>query len=163
MNDDLLTKHSGRGKQMYKTMLSRGCLFECTYCCNSAFKKLYPNQNHIRKRSLDNVLRELVEVKNAGRIKFVDDHFFSYTEEEIEDFCKKYKKTTNLPLQVIGVAPATFNRKKLALLVDAGLTYLRIGIQSGSENTKKLFKRRHSNKYIFFDEKIRNERKDIIA
>ena len=44
MNDDLLTKHSGRGKQMYKTLLSRGCLFECTYCCNSAFKKLYPNQ-----------------------------------------------------------------------------------------------------------------------
>ena len=92
-----------------------------------------------------------MEVKNAGRIKFVDDHFFSYTEEEIEDFCKKYKKTINLPLQAIGVAPATLNRKKLALLVDAGLTYLRIGIQSGSENAKRLYKRSHSNKYIFFD------------
>jgi radical SAM superfamily enzyme YgiQ (UPF0313 family) len=148
MNEDLFIKHSGGGKKVYKTMPSRGCHFECTYCCNSAFKKLYPNQNHIRKRSIDNVIKELMDVKNAKRIKFDDDHFFSYTEEEIEDFCRKYKKSINLPLQVVGVAPATFSKKKLALLVDAGLTYIRVGIQSGSERTKKLYKRSHSNKHI---------------
>jgi len=157
INEGLLTKHSAKGKLTYKTMPTRGCLFECTYCCNSAFKKLYPNQNHIRKRSLDNVLRELMEVKNAGRIKFVDDHFFSYSEQEIEDFCKKYKKTINLPLQVLGVTPTTFNQKKLALLVDAGLNYFRIGIQTGSENTKKLYKRSHSNKRVINIAKVVHE------
>jgi radical SAM superfamily enzyme YgiQ (UPF0313 family) len=146
--EGLLKKPTGKRKQIYKTLPTRGCVFECTYCCNSAFKKLYPNQKHIRKRNLDNVLRELMEVENAGRFKFVDDHFFSYTEEEIEDFCKKYKQTINLPLQVVGVEPVTFSKKKLALLVDAGLTYLRVGIQTGSERTKKLYNRHHSNKHI---------------
>ena len=136
MNDDLLMKYSGRKKKTYKTLPTRGCLFECTYCCHSAYKKLYPNQNYIRKRSIDNIIKELMEVKNADRIKLCDDHFFSYKEEEIEDFCRKYKNSINLPLMVIGVSPATFNRKKVALLVDAGLVYLKVGIQTGSENTK---------------------------
>jgi radical SAM superfamily enzyme YgiQ (UPF0313 family) len=156
MNEDLLSGHPGK-RSVYKTLPTRGCLFECTYCVNSAFKKLFPKQNHIRKRSLDNVLRELMEVKNAESIKFVDDHFLSYTEEEIEEFCRKYKNIIKLPLQVLGVSPATFNRKKVALLVDAGLTHLRIGIQTGSENTKKLYKRRHSNKYIIDIAKVAHE------
>jgi anaerobic magnesium-protoporphyrin IX monomethyl ester cyclase len=148
MNDDLLMKYSARKKKTYKTLPTRGCLFECTYCCHSAYKKLYPNQNYIRKRSIDNVIKELMEVKNADRIKLCDDHFFSYNEEEIEDFCRKYKNSINLPLMVIGISPTTFNRKKMTLLVDAGLVYLKVGIQTGSKNTKKLYKRSHSNKRI---------------
>ena len=148
LSDGHIHAMTGRGKKAYKTMPTRGCLFECTYCCNSAFKRLYPDENHIRKRSLDNVLKELIEVKNAESIKFVDDHFFSYTVEEIEAFSKEYRNTINLPLKVLGVSPTTFNKKKLALLVKAGLTHFRIGIQSGSGKTKKLFKRRYSNKHI---------------
>jgi radical SAM superfamily enzyme YgiQ (UPF0313 family) len=148
MNDDRLKKYSGLKKKTYKTLPTRGCLYACTYCCHSALKKLYPNQNYIRKRSIDNIIKELMEVKNADRIKFSDDHFFSYNEEEIEDFCRKYKKSINLPLMILGVSPGAFSRRKLALLVDAGLVYLKVGIQTGSKNTKKLYKRSHSNKRI---------------
>ncbi len=163
MDNRLLSCFWGTGS-MYLTIPSRGCLFACSYCCNNKFKKIYAEQAGVRKRSLKNVIKELVEIKSKSpcinEIWFDDDNFFAYTIDEIKEFCENYKTNIKLPLRIGGATPLTITKEKLSLLVDAGLTMLRMGIESGSERTKKLYKRYYTNKQIKNAARIINEFKN---
>jgi radical SAM superfamily enzyme YgiQ (UPF0313 family) len=149
MNEYLLDLHLA-GE--YMTFPTRGCPFGCTYCCNNTLNKMYSHQKPLRKRSIDNIINELKQVKTklpfTKRINFDDDAFLTYTEGEIEEFCQKYKHNINLPLIIGGATPTTVTKRKLSLLADAGLTGIRMGIQTGSERTKRLYKRRYSNQQV---------------
>ena len=151
----------------YITMPSRGCSFRCSYCCNNTLNKMYPNQKLVRKRSVDNIIKELADAKSKlpfiKRIMFDDDAFFIYTIEEIREFCEKYKYNIKLPLLIYGATPLTLTREKLSLLVDAGLTLIRIGIQTGSERTKRLYNRTYSNQQVEKVVNIINDFKDRIG
>ena len=150
MDQDLLRQEMGTA---YVTMPSRGCPFGCAYCVNSTLKKLYPDQKMVRSRDLEGVVEELKQAK-AGlpfidRIKFDDDAFFlAYGREEMARFCRRYKDEVGLPLAVTGVTPATMDEAKLADLVEAGLDFVRVGIQSGAERTRKLYRRGHTDEQI---------------
>ena len=150
----------------YFTLTSRGCPHRCTYCWNHTFSRMYPNQPFIRKRSADNVIKELMMVQSRfpfiETIQVADDAFLIRTEREIMDFAEKYKENVVLPLWVTGAHPLHVTRKKLSILVDAGLVDIRMGIQTGSERTKRLYKRHHSNQQV--EEAVRtiNEFKDKI-
>jgi hypothetical protein len=74
-----------------------------------------------------------------------DDAFFMRSDEEIEDFSSKYRREVRIPLWVTGASPSTVNRRKLDPLAEAGLTALRMGIQSASPKTKKLYRRPDAN------------------
>ena len=152
------------GRPTYVTIATRGCVFGCTYCCNNALHKLFPSQKTVRKRSVDNIIGELRLAKEKidfiENIWFEDDSFFAYTEEEIRDFCEKYKKNNiGLSLEVHGVSPQNFTKKKLSFLVEAGLKIIRVGIQTGSLRTKKLYERTYSNDLISTVAKEINEYK----
>lgn len=163
MDEILLKKHIG---EVYETMLTRGCPFGCTYCCNNTFNKMYPNQRFIRKRGMDNMIKELINVKKSlsfiKHITLVDDAFFICTLKEIKDFCNKYKKKIRLPLRIDGASPLTLTKEKLAPLVGAGLISLKMGIQTGSEHTKELYKRCIPNQKVEKAVRIINEFKSKI-
>jgi len=148
----------------YTTVASRGCFFECSYCANSALNKLNPNERGIRKRDVESIMAELTMVKKRlPFIKFIqldDDAFLAYTKEEITDFAKQYKRDIGLPLGVTGISPININVEKIALLVDSGLKYVRMGIQTASERTKKLYKRYHSNEQVEKAAKLMNQFKN---
>ena len=150
----------------YTTMPTRGCPFGCTYCCNNTFNKMYPNQKPLRKRSINNIINELVEARKLlpfiDSIYFDDDAFFCFSVNEIKEFCEKYRENVRLPLAISGATPSTLNREKLSPLVDAGLNFIRMGIQTGSERAKKLYNRRHTNQQVERTVKIINEFKDKI-
>ena len=97
-------------------------------------------------------MKELLFVKTnlpyIGRIKFDDDAFFLHSLEWMKDFAKQYKEKIKLPLMITGATPSTLKRDKLAVLVDAGLTEMRMGIQTAGERTKVLYKRPHSNEEV---------------
>lgn len=137
----------------YVTMPTRGCPFSCSYCCNNALKKLYPNQKPFRKRSLPNIISELSQMKKRmpfiKMIRFDDDAFFSYSLKEIEEFCDSYKAADiGLPLSIGGATPGTVSKEKLRLLIDAGLARVRMGIQTSSERLKILYNRHYSNREV---------------
>jgi len=119
----------------------------------------------IRKRSVDNVIKELMIAKNRlpfiEVIRFESDSFFVYRKEEIMDFAKKYKKNIGIPLQITGVTPV-ITREQLSPLVEAGLISVRVGIQTGAERTKKLYKRHHSNQRVEKAVRLIHEFKDRI-
>lgn len=121
----------------YRTMTSRGCPHRCSYCASSAMMKL-------RRRSVDNVIEELQVILNQFNsieiISFFDDTFFAAPVEYFEEFSDKYKKKIGLPFHA-QCSPTTINEKKMELLVDAGLYFTEMGIQTGSERIKKLYRR----------------------
>lgn len=150
MDENLMKRHMSNDYLAHPT---RGCPFGCSYCCNNTINKMYPEQKAvIRKRSIQNIIGELKDVRKnfpfVNHITFDDDAFFSYSEEDIEAFSKQYKQTIGLQLEIRGAHPEFITRPKMSLLVDAGLTGVRMGIQTGSERTKKLYKRHYSNKEV---------------
>ena len=145
----------------YQTQPTRGCPFGCTFCINDTLLQMYPHQKPIRKRSIDNVIMELQEVKKKlpfiTKIQFNDDSSGLFSVDEIREFSKKYKEKIGLPLIYCGVVPAIFTRDKLSLLVDAGLVELGFGIEAAAKSTKKLYKRPHDNNRVADAIKMVNE------
>ena len=127
----------------YQTFPTRGCPYKCTYCINNIYHEMYPHQKPIRKRSVDNIIVELLEVKNKlpfiELILFNDDAFFLMSVDEIKELSKRYKEQIGLPLYITGATPNTLTKEKLSPLVDAGLIEIRLGLQSAAEKKKRRF------------------------
>ena len=151
---------------IYQTFPTRGCPFGCTFCINDIFLEMYPHQKPIRKRSVDNIIGELLEVKSKlpfiEIIMFDDDAFFLMSVDEIKELSKRYKEQIGLPLWITGATPSTLTEEKLSLLVDAGLIETRMGIQSAAENTKKIYGRPHSNRQVGNTARMVNKYRDQV-
>lgn len=133
---DLVEFRRYRGT-LYKIMTSRGCPHACSYCVNSFLKSLY-SHNSVRRRSVGHVMRELeLAAREGPRLTYVDitdDCFLAFPLEYLEEFCREYKARIRVPFLVKGT-PRYFTREKMDLLVDAGLSWVNIGLQSGSDRT----------------------------
>lgn len=130
----------------YQTMTGRGCPHKCTYCINDTIKNLYKGQGYLRWRSSGHVMDELLWVKEhmpyIGYIWISDDAFFACSLERIEEFCREYKKSIGLPFTCLA-SPLTVTEEKMALLIDAGLIYVQMGVESGSRKIQELFNRKN--------------------
>lgn len=135
--------------EYFITLTTRGCPFQCTYCWNHSYRRLFPVGPVIRKRSIDNVMAELNWIQDhfpyVEKMTIDDDAFFMRPVEEIRQFSEAYQATMRLPLWVTGATPTTLTREKLSLLSAAGELSIRMGIQTGSRRTQKLYRRTHDN------------------
>lgn len=138
----------------YQTMTGRGCPHKCTYCINDKLKTLYQGQSFLRWRSADHVLKELMWVKEnmpyVSHVFFSDDAFFAKNIVHIKDFCARYKEQIGMPFFALA-SPMTLNEEKMAVMVDAGLRGIQMGIESGSKKIQKVF-----NRQMMSNEKILN-------
>lgn len=64
--------------------------------------------------------------------------------EYIAEFCREYRRHVNLPFRSYTTAQ-TADPQKLQMLVEAGLCYVIMGIQSGVDNTQTVYQRHVSN------------------
>lgn len=139
----------------YQTLASRGCFYNCSYCANKFFDKNFGSANtmKIRSRKMEDVVKEFISIKkklNYLRIfKIADDLFLALPKKEIETFCKLYEESgLRMPLDISGVHPLILSEDKFNLLIEVGLQYVRMGIQSGSERIRKLYGRHETNSKI---------------
>lgn len=152
------------GMTGYQTMTGRGCPHRCSYCINDAIKNLYKGEGYLRWRSTGHVMDELLWVKEhlpyVGFIWISDDAFFARDVNSLKGFCLQYKKKIGLPFSCLA-SPLTVNEEKMAMLVDAGLIYVQMGIQTGSDRIQELFNRRAmSNEKVMHAAQIINTYKD---
>lgn len=141
---------------------SRGCPFSCRYCCNSVFKSLYGRIN-IRSRSVESVIDEITnEIRDFQDILYVvfqDDCFMAHTMDWITDFSERYSKEIGTPFFVQTI-PTYINREKLILLKKAGLRWLSIGLQTGSDRiNQEVYGRNVTSKQFLEAAKIASEMK----
>ncbi|MBF0166124.1 MAG: B12-binding domain-containing radical SAM protein [Alphaproteobacteria bacterium] len=136
----------------YGTFPTRGCPYKCSYCTNSFLNSLYPGQKPVRKRSAENVIQELEVMTRAlpfmHAIKFDDDAFFVQKDDEIERFAEIYKARVGMRIFVCGATPATLSKRKLDALVGCNIITIRMGIQSFSNNARKIYNRPHTSQRI---------------
>ena len=142
MTERILAERSGG---TYLTIPSRGCPFDCTYCCNVFLNQAFPENRKVRRKSMEYLVREIENVTGRlpvfDKIKFDDDAFFFLSVQEMESFSELYKRRVGLPLMMTGVTPSTIQREKIETLVDAGLVEIRMGIETASEKMRKEYKR----------------------
>jgi anaerobic magnesium-protoporphyrin IX monomethyl ester cyclase len=122
-------------QHMPDILTGRGCPYNCSYCYNNNFRKLCQGKgNYVRRRSVDNVLKEIDYLTNKYKIKrlnFIDDTFVIHP-KWLNEFCVKYSKRFNLPFSCCARAD-NLDREILIQLREAGCYHIEMGIESGNE------------------------------
>ncbi|MCK4257913.1 MAG: B12-binding domain-containing radical SAM protein [Halanaerobiales bacterium] len=147
-------KYITNPKTPHVILVGRGCPFDCTYCCNHALREVAEGR-YVRFRSPENVIEEVDQV-----IKQFAENDTIYFEVEaininvkyLEYFCTKleeYNKTLKRDV-FYGVNFRIISSQDVNhifhLLRKANITYLNIGLESGSERIRQeMMKRNYSN------------------
>ncbi len=138
------------GEPVYGMMGSRGCIYKCSYCYNSTYKKdVYPSQKWFRVRSPASIVEEIRQARDHWPMKRVrfDDEVFNFQMGWLEDFCERYPRDIGLPFEIF-IEPKLVNEERMAMLRDAGLQGVYMGIQSSERVTGHLYDRRVKNQSI---------------
>jgi radical SAM superfamily enzyme YgiQ (UPF0313 family) len=149
----LLYDNTSMGSYPLKSfMTSRGCPYPCTYCFNTAWRKIYKNKGKIvRKQSVDRVIEEIKLVKKRWpltTVKFYDDIFCYKADEWLEEFSRKYRREINLPFFALTRCDLV-TEEMIKLLKYAGCRTLSMSIEAGNEKVRReLLRRDMSNEQI---------------
>lgn len=128
--------------ETYNIITSRGCPFKCSFCINGTIKNLSKDILKIRRRSVDHVIHELIVAKKILNIKtvFFWDNIFTINKNWISEFRDKYAKHIALPFMIMSHFHY-IDKELLVELKEIGLKIIQIGIQSGSEETNRIYNR----------------------
>ena len=142
---------TGTMRYTYKTMITRGCPHKCSYCGVAFNHDLYKGQKYLRRRSVEHMVGEIKSVvrkfPDVGLVHFQDDVFFSTSNEEIVKFSEVWQREVGLPVRA-QCSPTTINETKYKAMIDAGLCFTELGIQTGSVETMRLYKRGMTNEQL---------------
>lgn len=133
-------------------MCSRGCPYNCTYCCNHRFKKLYPNYGkYVRYKSPRRVVDELKRLRDdhpsIRQFRFWDD-ILTLRKDWSREFLPMYKEEIGLPFHCYGKVDM-LDDERIELMKDAGCVMMSLGIQSGNpELREEILNRSMSNEKI---------------
>ncbi len=91
----------GANRKAVFCITGRGCPYDCTYCFNHTYRKIYKGLGrHCRRRSVDNVIEEISQIRETNNelqmIVFQDD-IFILNADWVREFCSKYPAAVGLP------------------------------------------------------------------
>ncbi len=118
----------------------RGCPFPCTYCAARMWNELYEEGSKAfgRRRSVDNVIAELKEIRSRGPlvwVAFLDDTFTLH-HPWVRDFCDRYEDEIGVDFSVLARVE-TVNERLMHRLAKAGCKMVTYGIESGSYRVRR--------------------------
>ena len=123
------------------TMLaSRGCPFNCSYCCNHLQKSIYPNsKKYVRFRSPENVVREIEAATTANpgirQVRF-DDDILTLDRDWFRRFASLYSERVELPF-ICNARVDLLDEEMVDLLARAGCSAIAMGVESGNPWLRK--------------------------
>jgi radical SAM superfamily enzyme YgiQ (UPF0313 family) len=138
--------------QCFPMMISRGCPYNCHYCCNHVFKGIYPNKNkYVRfpqiSYAISVIKMNLQLYPDAEKVIFADDTF-TLNKKWLSEFCMQYKKEINLPF-LCNARVETIDDEVAGILKSAGCVSIDFGVESGNEWLRRhILNRKHSNDRI---------------
>jgi radical SAM superfamily enzyme YgiQ (UPF0313 family) len=111
---------------------TRGCPYMCTYC-QPTLRQLFGNK--VRRRSVDDVLGELVHLKETWRLDafmFEDDTFIIHR-PWVQEFSARLKEIKLGLRWGCNVRADLTTRQLLEPMIEAGLVQINMGIESGTQ------------------------------
>ena len=136
-----------------KFMTGRGCPYPCTYCFNHHLKRVIGDKgNYARRRGVNHVIGEILEVKQRYGMKIVrfPDDTFTYSKKWLLEFLKVYKEKVKMPFTCLG-RPDELNEEVVRALKESGCVNIFFGIESGNDHMRNEVMKRNMSK-----DKIRN-------
>lgn len=127
----------------------RGCPYSCSFCSNHALRKMY-GVKYLRRRSVENVIKEIKEVIARYKCKmiFFHDDIFTLNESWVKEFCGKYAREIGLPW-MINSHINHIGDEVIGFLAQAGCAEIKLGIESGDEDIRnKILNKQVSNRKI---------------
>ncbi len=126
-------------------MLSRGCIYACTYCGNSQFRNVYPNkEKYARFRSpkkaillIKNVLSKYPNIKYINFRDAIFNMFPKWFDEFIDLYTKEIKLPFTCNLRFDIVTEDVVKRMK-----EAGCYVIDIGLESGNKEIRQKYLKR---------------------
>ena len=127
-------------------MTGRGCPYDCSYCHNHAFKKIFRNCGKIvRRRSVDYVLAEMQETlrqdPHIRLIKISDDTFAHVIDDWLIEFLDRYQRVIKLPFYCL-MRSNTLTDEMARRLSKAGCISIGMSVESGNERVRNEILRR---------------------
>ena len=137
-----LTPHPGK---VFRIMTSRGCPNHCAFCHEGTHK------TRLRMRSIPNVLREvrsiLEQYPHLSHIYFCDDTLVT-DERRVRELCDGLKALQQERGQRLNwyceadIWSLYKNPNLIPMMIDAGLLYLQVGIESGDDDMLALYEKK---------------------
>lgn len=133
-------KFAANQKKRLTVMASRGCPFNCSYCCNHLLKSIYPNgESYVRFRSPADVVAEIEEARAADpgleQVRF-DDDILTLDRGWFREFAALYRERVSLPF-ICNARVDLLNDEMVELLSEAGCVTITMGIESGNAWLRK--------------------------
>lgn len=152
LDQELIRKyHFFRNIGSYYIMTSRGCPFNCPYCINHFYRNLYRDKGkYIRRRSVENVIEELLILKTTYKAKLIifNDDIFTLDENWLKAFAPVYVSKIGLPFDAY-IRVDVISEEVVDILKDMGCSTVYLGIESGNEHIRfNILKRKMSNETI---------------
>jgi radical SAM superfamily enzyme YgiQ (UPF0313 family) len=145
-----------RGLGIRSILASRGCHYNCSFCSVQQFYRDAPGSKR-RSRSPSNVAQEIEELfskYNTRIFIFKDDDLGLKSPKQdmwIEEFARelKIRKISDKIIWRISCRVDEVNLEMLRNLKEVGLTFLYLGIESGSKQGLKTFNKGYSVNQIY--------------
>ncbi len=119
-------------------MSGRGCPFQCTYCFNHAYNKIFKDCGPmVRKKSVDYLLEEISHVRKHYPLQLVSfqDDTFIIDKKWVFEFCEKFPRVIGVPF-VCNLRPNLVTEDVVAALKAGGCTVVGWAIESGNERIR---------------------------
>jgi radical SAM superfamily enzyme YgiQ (UPF0313 family) len=116
----------------------RGCPFRCTFCAAGGIRDLYKNEGYLRRRTVQDVIKELYQIKRESPLNYVVflDDTFTVNNDWVREFCRIYGKKISTGFS-INARVETVNKDTLDRLAKAGCRHIIYGIESGSLHIRR--------------------------
>lgn len=139
----------GEGEGFLYVTASRGCPYNCTYCCNGIYLKHY-GKKYLRFRPIDKIVDELQQLKHkySPRLFYFGDEMMLADPEYAKKLFGEVKSKIGVPYGLM--ARVEYVTQDLAdYLKKTGCQYVAMGVECGDEAfRKKYLHRSHSNEQI---------------
>ena len=133
-------------------VVTRGCLFSCTYCGNAQMRQVYPDRKHYARvkepqKAIDYLKTVLTNHPYIKYINFRDAILNMYTDWFV-DFMNLYKEQIHLPF-TCNLRLDNMTEETVKLLKEAGVYMIDVGVESGDQEIRMKYLKR-----AMTDEKI---------
>ena len=156
--DEILQSNDG----WVDMMSGRGCPYDCSYCCNHAFKRRFRGLGqYVRFRSVEHVTGEIRALSRRYAIKTVNfqDDIFTLRQNWTLAFCRSYGREFRFPFWINARVERTLDEELIGALADAGCAGIRIGVENGDEQLRaSVLKRQMSNSAIVATVRLAKQR-----
>lgn len=139
---------AGKIYKMVPIEMSRGCCYNCNYCCDQAFNKTFKDIGKwYRQKSIKRIFDEIdffIKKYKAQYLYFVSETFLAMSTEKFKDFVERYKEI-KLPFW-FNTRPETVTEEKIKMLDEIGCDRISVGMEHGNEEfRRKMLNRLYTN------------------